>query len=506
MRLATTVLLLCLSFSSFANIDENLTIPQLHQQMQAGSLSSEALVKHYLNRIEQFDDNGPKLNSVVQINPNAIKEAKALDKKLTSSGLVGVLHGIPVLLKDNIDTADGMANTAGSYALEHNFPEQDAFLVTQLRNAGAIILGKANLSQWANFRSTASSSGWTAMYGQTKNPYDITRSPCGSSSGSGSAIAANLATVAIGTETDGSITCPSAVNGIVGYKPLLGTVSRSGVIPLAHSQDTAGPMTRNVTDAIVVLSAITAVDKQDTGTKTTALKPLQHLKKDGLKGKRIGIVRQLTGYHKGLDEQFEQAVADLKKQGAVIVDDLSFEQAGDWGGDEYQVLLYEFKHDIKAYLANTKDGLPKTLSELISFNKENSAKEMPFFQQEIFEAAEATDGLTSEDYKKALASSKQKTQEQGIDLLVNEHNLDVLIAPTTGPAWKIDLVNGDNFSGSATSAAAVSGYPHITVPMGYVHGLPVGLSFFTNPEHEGQMIEAGFAYEQATKHRMPPNL
>ena len=506
MRLATSILLSCLSFSSFADIDENLTIVQLQQQMKAGKLSSEELVEHYLNRIERFDDNGPKLNSVVQLNPNAIKRAKQLDKSLKSDGLVGPLHGIPVLLKDNIDTADGMANTAGSYALEHNYPEKDAFLVAKLREAGAIILGKANLSQWANFRSTASSSGWTAMYGQTKNPYDITRSPCGSSSGSGSAIAANLATVAIGTETDGSITCPSAVNGIVGYKPLLGTVSRSGVIPIAHSQDTAGPMTRNVTDAVIVLSAITAVDKKDSGARKTSLKPTEHLKKDGLKGKRVGIVRQFTGYHKGVDAQFEQAIADLKKQGAVIVDDLSFEKAGQWGGDEYQVLLYEFKHDIQEYLANTKDGLPKTLSELIRFNNENSAKEMPFFQQEIFEAAEETDGLNSEDYKKALASSKQKTQEQGIDLLVKEHDLDVLIAPTTGPAWKIDLVNGDNFSGSSTSAAAVSGYPHITVPMGYVHGLPVGLSFFTNPEHEGQMIEAGFAYEQATKHRKSPNL
>ncbi len=506
MRLIFTLFATLLSLSSFAQVNENLTIPELHQQMQSGKLSSETLVQHYLNRIKKFNDNGPQINAVVQLNPNALSEAKAYDQKLQQTGLVGSLHGIPVLLKDNIDTADGMANTAGSYALKHNYPKQDAFLVKKLREAGAIILGKTNLSEWANFRSTSSSSGWTGLYGLTRNPYDVTRTACGSSSGSGSAIAANFATFAIGTETDGSITCPAAINGIVGYKPLLGTVSRTGVIPIAHSQDTAGPMTTNVTDAVVVLSAITAIDKTDPNHKSTSTALLSHLKKDGLKGKRIGVVRQLTGYHKDVDARFEEALTMLKQQGAVLVDDLSFDPEKPWGEQEYTVLLHEFKDDLNHYLSSTDKGLPKTLAELITFNEQHKDKEMPYFAQELFEAAQATEGTASKDYKEALATAKKRTQTEGIDSLIAEHNLDLLIAPTTGPAWKIDLVNGDNFSGSSSSAAAVSGYPHITVPMGYVHGLPVGLSFFTNPKHEGDMIEASFSYEQASKHRVPPKL
>ncbi|REL36861.1 amidase [Thalassotalea euphylliae] len=498
-----------------ATFTEHATIPELHQKMQSGELTSEALVRFYLARIEVIDDSGPTINSVVQLNANAVAQAKAYDLSVKTEGLKGVLHGIPVLLKDNIDTTDGMANTAGSIALAKNFPAQDAFLVSQLKRAGAIILGKTNLSEWANFRSDKSTSGWTSLYGQTKNPYDLTRNPCGSSSGSGAAIAANLATVAIGTETDGSITCPAAINGLVGIKPTIGTVSRHGIIPIAFSQDTAGPMARNLTDAVITLSALSAFDEQDPAptkanyqasngrvVQPTALSSA--LKTDGLKGKRIGVLRQLSGYHRDVDQLLAEAIEQLQQQGAIIVDDLAFDDGVSWGAQEYEVLLYEFKEGINKYLAGTDKSLPKTLAELIAYNELHSDRAMPYFGQEIFISAQSKGDLTDKVYLDALAHAKKMSQSQGIDKLLGDHQLDLLIAPTTGPAWKTDLINGDNFSGSATSPAAVSGYPHITLPMGYVSGLPVGLSMFSTQLTEPVLIEAAFAYEQVTKHRQPP--
>jgi len=505
-RVVSFILLLSAAFSSVAQLNEQATITELHQQMKAGTLSSEQLVQFYLARIEQYDDNGTELNAIVQLNKNAIPQAKALDQKLKQSGFVGPLHGIPVVVKDNIDTLDGMANTAGSHALANNFPKQEAFVIEQLKQAGAIILGKTNLSEWANFRSTSSSSGWSGLYGQTKNPYDLTASPCGSSSGSGVAIAANLATIAVGTETDGSVTCPSAMNGIVGIKPTLGTVSRSGIIPIAHSQDTAGPMARNVTDAVLLLAAMVKADPNDPNVQPSKINYLSHLKTDGLKGKRIGIVRELMGYHNKLDQAFEQAVEVLKKNGAIIVDNIRFKHQHEWGQAEFSILLHEFKYGLNQYLSNTDEGLPKSLDDVIRFNQQNADIEMPYFGQELMQMAQEKQGLDSKEYITALEQAKSFTQEQGIDLLIDTHKLDLIIAPTTGPAWKTDWVNGDHYLGAASSAAAIAGYPHITVPMGYVHHLPVGLSFFGGKLGEGKLIEAAFAYEQATKHRKPPSL
>lgn len=504
-RTLTLLLLLALSACTKPSIDyQDLTIEKVHSLMAKQQLTSEALLNYYLIQIATLDDQGPNLNAVVQLNKDALNEAKALDIIYKESGKVGPLHGIPILLKDNIDTADGMANTAGSWALQGNYPKDDAFLVQQLKKAGAIILGKTNLSEWANFRSTSSSSGWSGLWGQSKNPYDTTTSPCGSSSGSGVAIAADLALLAVGTETDGSVTCPSAINGIVGIKPTLGTVSRDGIIPIAHSQDTAGPMARTVTDAVILLSALTAIDHNDSAALTTTTDFISHLKRDGLKGKRIGIARNLMGYHGQLDAVFEQAVIDLRAQGAIIIDNTNFTNTDSWGDAEFEVLLSEFKHDLNAYLSQTDIGIPKSLAELIAYNIEHSEKEMPYFKQEIFNMAQSKTGLTSDTYQAALKLAKQATQMNGIDALLSQYELDLIIAPTTGPAWKIDWVNGDHYLGAASSAAAISGYPHITVPMGYVHGLPVGLSMFSSKLQEATLIEAAYSYEQATLHRQPP--
>lgn len=493
-------------FSVAASAEQHISIQEIHQQFEEGTLTSEALVKQYLKRIAQYDEGKGKINSVSQINTNALQQAQALDAYFKKHGKKGPMHGIPVLLKDNIDTTYGMSNSAGSIALKQHFPQDNAFLVNQLENAGAVILGKTNLSEWANFRSTASSSGWSSLYGQTKNAHDVTRSPCGSSSGSGAAIAAHFATVAVGTETDGSVTCPSAVNGIVGIKPTLGTISRDGIIPIAHSQDTAGPMARTVSDAVILLAAMTAKDDNDADTVVSNIDYMAHLKVDGLQGKRIGVVRNLMGYHKALDSVFEQAIADLKAQGAIVVDNLSFDEKNNWGGPEYEVLLYEFKDGLNKYLSQTKAGLPKSLEEVMVFNQQNAQKTMPFFGQEIMKMAQAKGNLTSPDYVMALKSAKEAAADKGIDKLLKDHELDLLIAPTTGPAWKIDKITGDHYLGAASSAAAISGYPHITVPMGFVHHLPVGLSMFSGFLQEGVLIEAAYSYEQATLHRKAPKL
>jgi len=508
MRYFHLLLIIISLFSSaiFAKQISELSVTEIHHKMLQGKLSSEQLVKSYLKRIKQFDKNGPKLNAIAQINKDALKQARKLDQQFKDSGLTGALHGIPVLLKDNIDTTDGMANTAGSHALKNNFPENDAFFVRQLKKAGAIILGKTNLSEWANFRSMSASSGWSGLWGQTNNPYDVTASPCGSSSGSGVSIAANLAVIAVGTETDGSVTCPSAINGIVGIKPTLGTVSRDGIIPIAHSQDTAGPMARTVTDAVILLNIMVAEDKNDIGMTLSSINYLSHLKKDGLQGKRIGIARNFMGYHKKTDSVFEQAIVDLKAQGAIIIDNTNFNNSEQWGDDEFEILLYEFKHGINQYLATTNNETPKSLTELIAFNKQHASIEMPYFDQDIFEMANAKADLNEKTYLNALTQAKLATQENGIDAVLQKYNLDLIIAPTTAPAWKTDWINGDHYLGSSSSVAAIAGYPHITVPMGYVHGLPVGLSLFSGKLKEGVLIEAAYSYEQATKHRRPPKL
>ena len=483
-----------------------LTIKRAQDMMQSGKLTSVDLVSQYLARIEKLDRAGPRLNSVAQLNKHALADAKALDEERKAGKLRGPLHGIPVLLKDNIDTGDGMANTAGSQALAKNFPKQDSFMAARLRKAGAIIMGKTNLSEWANFRSTRSSSGWSGLYGQARNPYDTHRSPCGSSSGSGIAVAANLTLLAVGTETDGSVTCPAAVNGIVGIKPSLGLVSRSGIIPLAHSQDTAGPMARTVTDAVMLLQAMVGQDKKDAASIKRDTDYSAFLRRDGLKGKRIGVVRNLMGKHSDVDAIFEQQLKTLKTLGAIIVDNANLETEGQWDDAEYQVLLMEFKTDIAHYLASSNQSEHKTLADLIAFNEKHGATELKYFGQEIFKLAEATGGVKDKNYAKALADSKRLAGKEGIDATLKKHKLDLLIAPTTSAAWSIDVINGDHYLGSATSPAAVSGYPHISVPMGQIHGLPVAMSFFGANFSDGLLIEAAFAFEQASQARKAPPL
>lgn len=486
---------------------QDASVTELQQAMTDGELSAEQLTQYYLQRIHTHNRQGAKLHAVNSINENALADARQLDLERQQGEVRGPLHGIPVLLKDNIDTADGMANTGGSLLFAENFPEDDAFLVEQLRDAGAIILGKANLSEWANFRSTRSSSGWSAIGGQAVNPYDKTRSTCGSSAGSAAAVAADLVTLSVGTETDGSLTCPAAVNGVVTIKPTVGLVSRDGIIPISHSQDTAGPMARSVSGAALMLDAMQAYDSEDPAGYRAETTFASHLKADGLKGKRIGVVRNLMGYNELLDEQFEQQISILEAQGAEVID-VQMPTYGEYGGDEFTVLLYEFKQDMAAYLESA--NLPyDNLGDMIAANNELAEQELSLFGQELFEMAHAQDDHVA--YQKALANSKRLAGKEGIDAMLTENNIDLLIAPTTSPAWKIDHVNGDNFSGSASSPAAVAGYPHISVPMGYIQigdepALPVGISFFGAARSEAILIEAAFAYEQATQHRKPPTL
>ena len=473
--------------------------------MADGALSSHALTQAYLDRIAAIDDAGPTLNAVIETNPDALKDADALDAERKAGKLRGPLHGIPVLLKDNIDAVP-MVNSAGSLALASHKPKTDAFLVAKLREAGAVILAKTNLSEWANFRSTRSTSGWSGRGGQTHNPYALDRNPCGSSAGTGSAIAANLAAVGIGTETDGSILCPSAVAGLVGLKPTVGLVSRSGIIPISSSQDTAGPMTRSVADAAALLTAIAAVDDRDAATKEyvarAAIDYTTHLKADALKGARIGVVRKLMGYQPGTDTAFERAIAAMKAAGATVVD-AEIPTLGQWDKDEYEVLLYEFKAGINEYLASS--GAPHaSLDALIAFNKANTDAEMPFFAQEIFEQANAKGPLTDAAYIAARDNARRLAGPQGIDAALKAQQLDALIAPAMSPAWPTDPVNADHFTGAGYGVAAVARYPSITVPMGDVHGLPVGIAFMGTARSEGRLIELAYAYEQASKARKPP--
>jgi amidase len=485
-------------------------IAQLQAQMASGGLTSRVLVERFTKRIEAIDSKGPQLNSVIEINPDALSIADALDAERAKKGPRGPLHGIPVLLKDNIDTADRMSTTAGSLALLDSKPARDAFLVTKLREAGAVILGKTNLSEWANFRSQKSTSGWSARGGLTRNPYALDRNACGSSSGSGVAIAANLAVVAVGTETDGSIVCPSAINGIVGLKPTVGLISRSGVIPISVSQDTAGPMARSVADAVSLLTAMAAPDPNDKATTTnTRPAPIdysQFLKSDGLRGARIGVARNLADFDDRVNKVLDQAVAAMRAQGAVVVDPVELMSGKQLGDAEFTVLLYEFKQGMKDYLA-TRPGAPQNLAELIAFNEKEAARELEHFGQDILIQAEAKGSLEEREYLDAHAKARMIAGPRGIDAVLRKHRLDAIIAPTVGLAWTTDLVNGDHYTGGAASqSAAIVGYPHITVPAGFVQGLPVGVSFISKAWSEPTLIRLAYSYEQATRARRPPKL
>jgi amidase len=490
---------------------EELTVRDAQAAMQSGRVSARRLTEMYLERIERIDRRGPALNSVIETNPDAVSIAEALDRERKAGRVRGPLHGVPVLIKDNIDTADRMMTTAGSLALVGARPRRDAFIVERLRAAGCVILGKTNLSEWANFRSTHSSSGWSGRGGQTRNPYALDRNPCGSSSGSGAAVSANLALLGVGTETDGSIVCPSGTCGIVGIKPTLGLVSRSGIIPISHSQDTAGPMARTVADAAALLNALVGFDPADnitgTGSRHARTDFTQSLDPAGLRGARIGVARKFFGFNDAVDKLMNDAIDVLKREGATVIDPADLPTHGKIDAPEFEVLLFEFKADLNKYLAALAPGdHPRTLKDLIDFNERNRDREMPFFGQELFTRAEAKGPLTDPAYLKALRSSKSLAQAQGIDAVMTKHNLDALVAPTGGPAWTTDLLNGDHFTGGSSTPAAVAGYPNVQVPAGYVYGLPVGVSFFGRAFTESKLIRLAYAYEQATKHRQPPRL
>ena len=485
------------------------TVADLQQHMQSGKYTARALCEQYLKRIEEVNTKGPNLRAIIETNPDALKLADALDAERKAGKVRGPLHGIPVLLKDNIDTGDQQQTTAGSLALAGHKAAQDAFIVKQLRTAGAVVLGKTNLSEWANFRSSRSTSGWSSRGGQTKNPYVLDRTPSGSSAGSGAAVAASLCAVAIGTETDGSVVSPSSVNGLVGLKPTVGLLSRTGIIPISATQDTAGPMARTVRDAALLLGALTGEDAADAATKGSAAYAqadyTKYLDTNALKGKRLGVEKtHLTGTSPAI-ALMQQAIAALKAQGATVVEVEVARPAGALGDAEYQVLLYEFKAGLNQYLAGA--GAPvKTLADVIAFNTQHAAQAMPFFQQETLELAQKTDGLASAKYRTALARS-QGGARKILNNVLQTNRLDAIVGITTGPAGCIDLVNGDYSSGlDFSSAAAMAGYPHLTVPMGQAYGLPVGLSLVGPAWAEGPLLGLGYAYEQATKLRRAPEL
>jgi amidase len=485
---------------------EELTISQLQKGYREGKYTVRQVVADYLARIEAIDNKGPELNSIIYVNPEAVQIAEELDKALAEGRSMGPLFGVPVLLKDNIDTHDKMPNTGGSRALMNSYPAKDSPVAAKLREAGAVILGKANLSEWANFRSDNSSSGWSGIGGQTKNPFVLDRNPCGSSSGSGTAVSANLCMLAIGTETNGSIVCPSNNNGIVGLKPTVGLISRSGIIPISFTQDTPGPMGRTVEDIAKCLGALTGVDTEDPKTLASEGKSekdySKYLKKDGLKGKRIGLIKNDMGFSTKVDTLIREAVAELKRMGAEVVEVNT--PRGGMGGAAYEVLLYEFKDGINKYLASLGENAPvNNLSELIGFNKKDSV-ELRLFDQKIFETAQAKGDLESKEYKEALIKILKATREDGIDKLMDENRLDALMSPTGSPAWKTDLILGDHFVGGNSSLAAIAGYPSITLPVGFVQELPVGVSFFGRAWSEPILIEIAYSFEQATKHRRAP--
>lgn len=486
---------------------EELTVAELQAGMVSGRWTAVSLTEAYLERISAVDGS---LRSVIERNPDALEIAAGLDAERRERGARGPLHGVPVLVKDNLATADRMETTAGSLALVGARPPRDAFVVQRLREAGAVLLGKTNLSEWANFRSTRSSSGWSARGGQCRNPYCLDRSPCGSSSGSGAAVAASMAAVAVGTETDGSVVCPSHACGLVGVKPTVGLVSRSGIVPIAHSQDTAGPMARTVADAAVLLEALAAVDPDDPATaaagRPATLDLTAALGPDGLSGARIGVARGgFFGYSPDADRLAERAIRVMKDLGAAVVDPADIPHLGDYDADELEVLLYEFKADLEAYLREWAPGAEvRTLGDLVEFNREHRLVEMPWFGQELFLEAQERGPLTDRSYRKALARCRRLSREKGLDAVLDTHRLDALVAPTGSPAWPVDLVNGDHFLGASSTPAAVSGYPSITVPAGQAHGLPVGITFIGRAWSEPTLVRLAFAFEQATLHRQRP--
>ncbi|AHG89047.1 Amidase [Gemmatirosa kalamazoonensis] len=493
---------------------EEATLDDLQGMMASGRHTSRSITQLYLDRIatlDRADGDRPGVNSVIELNPDALQIADAMDAERKAGRVRGPLHGVPVLVKDNIDTADRMETTAGSLALVGAAKPKDAFVAERLRAAGAVLLGKTNLSEWANFRSTHSVSGWSGRGGQTRNPYALDRNPCGSSSGSGAAASASFCAVAVGTETDGSVVCPSSTNGLVGIKPTLGLVSRAGIVPIAHSQDTAGPMTRTVRDAAILLGVLAGADPRDPLTASSRGHAerdyTRHLDANGLKGARIGVSRKSMGFSRDVDRLVEDALDVMKRAGATIVDPANLPTDGQFDAAEGEVLRYEFKADLNAYLAARGvrlDGAPATLQSLIDWNARHADREMPYFGQELFEQSQAKGPLTTPAYRSALAKSKRLAGTEGIDAALRAHRLDALVAPTGQPAWTIDLLNGDHFTGGYSSASAVAGYAHVTVPAGMVHGLPVGLSFFAGAWSEPTLLRLAYAFEQATKHRRAP--
>jgi len=488
---------------------DEITISELQDGMKSGKFTARSLVEKYSARIDEIDKRGPAVNAMIEPNPDAFAIADALDQERKAKGPRGPLHGIPVLIKDNIDTADRMMTTAGSLALVGSKPPRDSFVAQRLRAAGAVILGKTNLSEWANIRSSHSTSGWSGRGGLTKNPYALDRNACGSSSGTGAGISANLAAVGIGTETDGSIVCPSSSNGLAGIKPTVGLVSRSGIIPISHSQDGAGPMCRTVRDAAILLGVLTGVDTEDAATAASAGKSqtdyAQYCDPNGLKGARIGVARKYFGFNDAVDALMEEALDVIKRQGATLVDPADIETLGKFDDSELLVFMYELKADLNAYLARLGPSAPlRTLKGIIEFNDHNRQKEMPYFGQDLFVKAEGKGPLTEKAYLDALAKNHQLARIEGIDAIMDKHHLDALVAPTGGPAWLTDLINGDHSAGGSSNAAAVAGYPNINVNAGSIFGLPVGISFFGRAWSEPTLIKLAYSFEQATKARQAP--
>ena len=488
---------------------DEITISTLQDGMKSGQFTARSLVEKYTARIDEIDKHGPTVNSVIELNPDALSIADALDRERKAKGPRGPLHGVPVLIKDNIDTADKMMTTAGSLALVGAKPPKDSFVAQKLRAAGAVLLGKTNLSEWANIRSSHSTSGWSGRGGLTKNPYALDRNPCGSSSGSGAAASANLCAIAIGTETDGSIVCPASSNGLIGIKPTVGLVSRSGIIPISHSQDGAGPLCRTVRDAAIVLGALVGVDPEDSATAASYGKShndyREFLDPNGLKGARIGVARKYFGFNDAVDALMDQSLDAMKKQGATLVDPADIATFGKFDESELLVFLYELKTDLNAYLARLGPNAPvHTLKEIIEFNERNREREMPYFGQDLFLKAEAKGPLTEKAYLDALQKNHQLARTEGIDALMDKHQLDAIVAPTGSPAWLTDLVNGDHFGGGSSNAAAVAGYANINVTAGYISGLPVGISFFGRAWSEPVLIKLAYSLEQTIKVRQAP--
>jgi amidase len=488
---------------------EEVTVVDLQKRMQSGELTARSLAEKYLARIEALDKLGPRLRAIIELNPDALAIADALDAERKSKGVRGPLHGIPVLLKDNIGTADRMSTTAGSLALAGFAPAVDSGVARRLRDAGAVILAKNNLSEWANMRSSHSSSGWSGRGGQTRNPYALDRSPCGSSSGSGAAVSANFCAITVGTETDGSIVCPASSNGVVGIKPTVGLASRAGIIPISHSQDTPGPLCRSVADAAALLSVLAGEDAADAATAAARGKIeadyTKFLDRAGLRGARIGVVRKAFEPAENVASVFDEAIAAMKHEGAAIVDPVEIASLGKFEEAELQVLLYEHKTNLDAYLAGAgSKAMVHSMKDVIAFNIANRDKEMPYFGQDLLEKAQAKGPLTDKAYSDALAKNHMLTREQGIDAAIAKYKLDALIAPTAGPTWLIDLIDGDHDTGGSSPIAAVAGYPSIAVPAGYVFGLPVGISIFGAAWSEPTLIRIAYAFEQATKVRKVP--